>query len=105
MLLLANQASKGLAKGPELLLVSRLISIDKNRGGIRPIIIGSLIYRLITKSILKAFFTEDSLLPYQLDVGLKLDVEPTIALLDSALKSSKYTKITSLDLKNTFNSI
>src|SRR5258707_396057 len=105
MLLLANQASKGLAKGPELLLVSRLIPMDKDTGGIKPIAIGNLIYRLITKSILKAFFTEDSLLPCQLGVGSKLGVDPAIALLDSALKSGDYTKITSLDLKNALNSI
>jgi hypothetical protein len=105
LLSLTNRASKGIAKGASLLLTSRLIPLEKKDGGVRPIAVSSLIYRLITKAILGAFFTEDSLLPSQLGVGSKLGVEPAIALLNSSLEEGGYSSITSLDLKNAFNSI
>jgi hypothetical protein len=103
---LANQTSKGLTKGSSLLLASRLIPIDKKEdGGIRPIAVGSLVYRLTIKAILGTFSSEDALLPCQLGVGTKLGVEPAITLLADSLEGDRYNSITSLDLLNAFNSL
>jgi len=110
-LTLSNLANKGLAKGKNLLLASRLIPLAKEKEkGVRPIAVGSLIYRLFTKAILGTFSTkiEDALLPSQLGVGSRLGVEPIIALLSSTLdkkNGSSYSSITGLDIKNAFNSI
>jgi Reverse transcriptase (RNA-dependent DNA polymerase) len=102
---MTNQISNGQLKGAALLTASRLIPLEKGEKDVRPIAVGSLIYRLAAKAILGAFITRDALLPCQLGVGSKYGVEPAVALINKAVKSGSHRSITSLDLKNAFNSL
>jgi hypothetical protein len=61
---LVNLASKGLVKGKSLLLASRLVLFIKDDGGVRPIAISSLIYRVAAKAVLRTLDLDDALLLY-----------------------------------------
>jgi hypothetical protein len=87
---------------------SRLIALSKPDGGIRPIAVGELIYRLCTKAILRHSLKPDFLLPYQFGVGTKGGVEPLIHAVGRALDHDTgkvYTHLTSLDFSNAFNTL
>ena len=115
--LLTNMIRQGTAPGPDLLCASRLIGLAKPDGGIRPIAIGDMIYRVAMKAILTAGWRSDMLLPCQLGVSSPGGVEPAIYLLDEAiigppagneadglLDRANYNYLASLDLANAFNS-
>lgn len=99
----------GSAPGRELLCSSRLVALEKPDGGIRPIAVGELVYRLCTKAILRHSFTPDFLNTCQFGVGTKGGVEPLIRavqrVVDGSVENHQFTHITSLDFSNAFNSL
>jgi hypothetical protein len=61
----------GTAPGQAMLCASRLTPLRKPDGGLRPIAVGDMIYRLATKAIIRHSNRRDFLLPYQFGVGSK----------------------------------
>ncbi|PVH67462.1 hypothetical protein DL98DRAFT_642167, partial [Cadophora sp. DSE1049] len=105
---LANMIRQGTAPGVDLLCASRLIGLQKPDGGVRPIAIGDLIYKVALKAILITSFRASMLLPNQLGVSTPGGVEPIIFLLDEAISGPntlKTQQIASLDLTNAYNRI
>ena len=76
---------QGTALGQELLCASRLIGFEKDDGGIRPIAVGDLIYRVALKAILTTSFRPEMLLPFQLGVNSPGGVEPIVYLLEDVI--------------------
>ena len=70
--------SANTAPGSSLLCASRLTPLTKATGGIRPIAVGELFYRLVAKVLQKHVFKTDFLAQYQLGVGSKGGVEPIV---------------------------
>jgi hypothetical protein len=106
--LLTDMIRQGTAPGQDLLCASRLLALEKPEGGVRPIAVGDLIYRVAYKAILTSTFQRDMLLPTQLGVNSPGGVEPIIFLLEEAIEGDNkqgYKNIASLDLSNAFNSI
>jgi hypothetical protein len=106
MVSLTASMAKGTAPGAAMLCTSRLTPLLKPDGGVRPIAVGELFYRLATKAILKAAFKPDFLLPNQLGVGSKGGVEPIVRAVERSLDGSlpqAYTHLVSLDFSNAFN--
>ena len=99
----------GTAPGRSFLCTSRLIALDKPDGGVRPIAIGELIYRLCTKAILRHSFRPDCLSTCQFGVGTRSGVEPVIRAvqraMDGTFEGEEFTHVTSLDFSNAFNSL
>ncbi|KAM5521598.1 hypothetical protein FOXYSP1_15489 [Fusarium oxysporum f. sp. phaseoli] len=92
--LLANIIRQRTALGADLLCASRLIGLEKPDGGIRPIAIGDLIYKVAIKAILKTSFSLGG-------------VEPAVFLLEEAiagLNKADFQYVTSVNLYNAFNS-
>lgn len=107
-MLLTNLIAKGTAPRNQILGASRLIALSKSGGGIRPIAIPDLFYRISYKTILKANFRSEMLLPNQLGVNSKGGVEPAIYILKEAIAGANATgstQMASLDLANAFNSV
>jgi hypothetical protein len=106
--LLADMIRQGTAPGAPLLCASRLIGLEKPGGGVRPIAIGDLIYRVAMKAILITSYNPSMLLPFQLGVNSPGGVEPAIFLLEEALiggNSANFQQLASIDLANAFNSV
>ena len=106
--LLADSIRQGTAPGRDLLCASRLIGLKKDDGGVRPIAVGDMLYRVALKAILSTAFRPEMLLPSQLGVGSKGGVKPAVFLLQEAIEGpnrSKVVEIGSLDLLNAFNAI
>jgi hypothetical protein len=59
----------GTAPGQAMLCASRLTPLRKSDGGLRPIVVGDMIYRLVTKAIIRHSNRRDFLLPYQFGVA------------------------------------
>ena len=99
----------GTAPGRSFLCTSRLIALDKPDGGVRPIAVGELIYRLCTKTILRRSFRLDSLSPCQFGVGTRSGVEPLIRAvqraMDGTIDGEEFTHVSSLDFRNAFNTL
>src|SRR5689334_15621869 len=73
-----------------------------------PIAVGDMIYRLVTKAIIRHSNRRDFLLPYQIGVGSKGGVEPVVRAVERALEGSldqPYTDLTWLDFSNAFNTV
>ena len=107
---LGRQLIQGTAPGQELLTASLLTALDKKdeQGGVRPIAMGELIYRCLSKAILKINKSNTALLKYQLGVGSPGGTEPAIRLMQRVCfgdLGDKYKHITKLDFKNAFNSV
>lgn len=104
---LCRQFQLGTAPGVQLLTASRLIALEKDDGGVRPIAVGELIYRLLAKVALRKSFDKEQLAPFQLGVKSSGGVEPIIHLLRAATSGTLkgYTHVCSADFKNAFNSI
>lgn len=106
--LLADMIRQGTAPGVDLLCASRLIGLEKEGGGIRPIAVGDLLYRVAFKAILRTSFRPEMLLPNQLGVSSAGGVEPAVFLLEEAItgpNKAGFKQIASYDLSNAFNSI
>ena len=88
MLLLANLMANGTAPGATILCSSILLPLSKPNNGIRPIAIGELIYRMITKAALIAVFNviPRALHPHQFGVNTPGGVEPLIALINNTFE-------------------
>ncbi|GFZ49940.1 hypothetical protein JCM24511_07343 [Saitozyma sp. JCM 24511] len=71
----------GTAPGQAMLCASRLTPLRKPDGGLRPIAVGDMIYRLATKAIIRHSNRRDFLLPYQFGVGSK-GFQPSLRLTD-----------------------
>lgn len=105
---LCLQVLDGSAAGSNLLRASKLIAISKRDGGLRPIAIGEIFYRLATKVALKFTWSSGNLERWQLGVGSIGGVEPLIALLQRVYDGTSHPdhlQVTSLDFSNAFNSI
>jgi hypothetical protein len=102
---LCTMMVSGTAPGQEMLCSSRLVALAKPGGGIRPIAVGELLYRLCTKAILRHSLKPDFLLGNQFGVGSKGGVEPVVHAVNTALDNHKFTHLTSLDFTNAFNSV
>jgi len=97
---------QGTAPGQELLCASRLVGLQKPDGGIRPIAIGDLVYRIALKAILLTSFRPTMLLPNQLGVNSIGGVEPAVYLLNDVItgpNKDEIEELASLDLNNAFN--
>jgi hypothetical protein len=82
---LAGLVAQGSAPGHQLLCASRLTPLVKSGGGIRPIAVGELLFRLLAKVLLRHYFKPNMLLPSQLGVGSKGGVEPVVRAVERAL--------------------
>jgi len=91
-----------------MLCASRLVPLAKKDGGVRPIAVGEMFYRLAAKTTLKLNFRPDHLLPCQLGVGSKGGVEPIVRLINRAIDNDlerSFSTLTSLDFSNAFNEL
>jgi len=105
---LTSSIGSNTAPGASMLCTGRLTPLFKSDDGIRPIVVGELIYRLAAKSLLRKAFKPDFLLPTQLGVGTPGGVEPVVRAVERALEGSldqRYTHLTSLDFYNAFNTV
>jgi hypothetical protein len=107
LVLYAKQIVQGVAPRKKFMLACRGTALDKDgKGGIRPIAVGDLIYRLLGKAILKLYSRKDCLLPYQLGVGSAGGVEPVVRVVERALSGDlpeKSEYVVQLDFTNAFN--
>ena len=101
VLLLAKGIATGKQKMKSLFLGSRIVPLLKNdKGDVRPIAVGEIIYRVIGKAIARS--CSFRLLPYQLGCGTKGGVEPLIHYLEAI---GNRRGILSIDMKNAFNNL
>lgn len=105
---LVGLVAQGSAPGQQLLCASRLTPLAKPDGGVRPIAVGELLFRLIAKVLLRHYFKPDMLLPVQLGVGSRGGTEPIVRAVERALADDlpqRYTHLVSLDFANAFNTV
>lgn len=103
----------GYAPGVQMLCTSRITPLLKKEemgvaGGIRPIAVGELIYRLALKAIVRKMVKREMMARTQFGVNTKGGVEPVVRLIDRAVKGElgvEYRYVTSLDFKNAFNTL
>ncbi|RYE04158.1 MAG: hypothetical protein EOP33_09280, partial [Rickettsiaceae bacterium] len=98
----------GSAPGQSMLCASRLTPLAKPDGGVRPIAVGELLYRLCVKVILRHTVHPNMLLPCQFGVGTPGGVEPMIRAIQHTVDRTQgfdFTQVTSLDFKNAFNTL
>lgn len=103
---LTNAILNGTAHGKLLLTASHLICLSKKDGGIRPIAVGDLIYRIAAKSILQTHFRPNMLCSNQLGVNNPGGTEPAIFMLEEAIMGPNingFEQVTSIDAENAFN--
>jgi hypothetical protein len=103
--LLANRIANNLAEGRTLMRTSCLTPLRKEKGGIRPIAVGDLIYRLVMKAILFPGRAPNDLNSIQLGVGTIGGVEPAIRMVQRAVEKGEYQGIGLYDFKNAFNNV
>jgi hypothetical protein len=107
--LITKQIAHGTAPGRNMLTSSKLVPLVKNtKGGIRPIAVGEIFYRIAASAISRACRTKDDLLDTQFGVGTKGGVEPVIWLQEQALRPAVEAAgrvVIQLDLENAFNKL
>lgn len=109
--MLASSVLDGKAVGREFLLAARLIPLRKSDGGVRPIAVGELLYRLIMKAVLRANVRRTMFLANQFGVQTLGGVEPVVhavraaAFGDRHLDNGPFTHLVSLDFSNAFNTL
>jgi hypothetical protein len=81
---LTSTIAAGTAQGKSLLCAARLTPLLKPDGGIRPVAVGELFYRLAMKAIFTSNFRRDLLSHNQFGVGSKGGVEPIIQAVQKA---------------------
>nr|XP_031862100.1 uncharacterized protein CI109_002513 [Kwoniella shandongensis]KAA5529172.1 hypothetical protein CI109_002513 [Kwoniella shandongensis] len=106
---LTTKIAAGVAEGKDLLRVARLTPLLKPDGGIRPIAVGEMFYRLAMKAIFTSNFDKDSLSTNQFGVGSKGGVETIIHgvqhTIDKHPAFRRFRYLTSLDASNAFNAL
>jgi hypothetical protein len=88
------------------MLVSRMTVLRKENGGLRPIAVGELMWRLIAKVLVRWYKKDDMLLGNQMGVGSAGGVEPIVRAIEKAVKGElpdSYTHLHQLDFSNAFN--
>lgn len=103
---LTSHICAGDSIGQQVLCSARLTPLLKPDGGIRPIAVGEMFYRLITKAIFTANYEHDQLHPCQLGVGSKGGIETITRAVQYAFDKHadfNYTHVAVLDSKNAFN--
>ena len=108
LLQLTRQIANGAAPGQQMLCASRLLALEKPGGGVRPLGVGELIYRLAMKAILAVGFSGHGLLPSQFGVGTPGGVEPLLRLIERAVDGSlpvRFDHLADVDLRNAFNEV
>lgn len=98
----------GTAGGRSLVCAAALTPLLKADGGVRPVAVGELFYRLAMKAIFAANFRRDMLSPNQFGVGSKGGVEPIVQAIHRAADHDDalpYTHLFALDAVNAFNSL
>lgn len=107
LILLTRLFQTGTVPGIQLLTLSRLVALDKPDGGVRPIAVSEILYRLIAKVALRRSFKPEQLAPFQLGVQSPGGVEPIIHLLHDFYNGDLqgYNHVLSLDFKNAFNAL
>jgi hypothetical protein len=96
-----------------MLCASRITPLLKDEakgvaGGIRPIAVGELVYRLALKAVVRTSVKRGMMARTQFGVNTKGGVEPIIRLIDRAMKREtpvEYRYVTSLDFRNAFNTL
>jgi hypothetical protein len=111
---LTSMIVAGVAPGANLLCGSRLTALYKKEdqgleGGLRPIAVGELVYRLSMKAICMRLVDRIMLKKSMLGVKSPGGVEPIVRLLERALDrdlpGEDYISVTSLDFSNAFNTM
>ena len=108
VVLLTRHVAQGVAPGQQLLCMSRLTPLLKSDGGIRPIAVGELLYRLVAKSLVRHYSAPSQLLPWQFGVGSPGGTEPITRAIERAIDFdllAPFRHVTSLDFSNAFNSL
>lgn len=103
-----TSVATGSACGRSLICAARLTPLMKTDGGIRPVAVGELIYRLAMKAIFAANFRKDLLSKHQFGVGSRGGVEPIVQAVHRAAGKDPlfpYTHLFSLDAVNAFNAL
>ena len=97
----------GTAPGRDMLTTCKLTPLEKPGGGIRPIAVGEILYRLAARAIqAKRLAGKNPLLPIQLGVKSKGGVEPIVRAVERGMDEDfdlPYTHLVSLDAINAFN--
>jgi hypothetical protein len=100
--------AQGRAPGLQFMLASRGTPLYKDgKGGVRPIAVGDLIYRLIAKALKQLYIQDGSPLSNQFGAGSKGGVEPIVMTVKMALEGKlpgHPSFVCQLDLTNAFNS-
>ena len=104
---MANQISLGVCEGHDLLCLSRLIALPKPNGKLRPIAVGEIFLRIISRLFLAKGREQGDLLPLQLGVGTLGGCEPIIHGLQHYVTThrGKDMMLVSLDISNAFNTL
>ncbi|KAE8240541.1 hypothetical protein A4X13_0g7744 [Tilletia indica] len=89
-----------------MLCAARLTPLHKSDGGVRPITVDELIYRLCAKIILRSIPQHGALLPGQFGVGSSGATEPIIRLIERFVEQvPELSHVALLDFYNIFNEI
>jgi len=88
-----------------LLTAGRAVLIPKSNGGVRPIVVGECIIRLVAHMALKNVTTEmhSHFLPHQLGCGIPSGADAATALIQATLDAHPEWVAISLDVRNAFN--
>lgn len=105
---LTGQIAAGIAPGQTLLCAATLTPLIKPSGGVRPIAVGEIFYRLAMKAIFAANNRPEMLLPNQYGIGSKGGVEPITRAVQYAFDNHPafpYSHVLTLDSINAFNTL
>jgi hypothetical protein len=101
------QVAQNNALGREsIMLAKKMTVLEKKGGGIRPIAVPKLLWRLIGKVLVRRYKRDEMLLMEQMGVELKAGVEPMVRAIQRAADSDlpiDYTYLHILDFSNAFN--
>ena len=97
------------AGGWRLYCASRLTALSKPSGGVRPIAVGEVPYRLLMRTVLCTYGerVRTGLLPTQYGVGTPGGTEPVIRAVEHVYQGElqEYQQVTALDFSNAYNTL
>lgn len=105
---LATRIASNSAPGHDLLCASRLVTIPKPGGKIRPVAVGEMFLRIISKVLLSKLRVQDDLATFQFGVGSAGGCEVILHKLQELLAASDQVRdqvVVCLDFSNAFNSL